>query len=271
METNLERYKKDLKRLIDEGNQLLMAMQFAFDQDDFENEVKRVLKDKKKVSEFLKNLPSFSNGYQTWYSEALILLKQILPDRVSDFIKLYEKPKIRKNITYENYVIEDALQRLQVTRGWDKEKVVGPDTAIPKFTQQLNIIKSVNRRFESSLFDIRQLVQADLFDSELDAARELNKKGFARGAGAVAGVVLEKHLAQVCENHKIKITKKDPTINDYNQLLKDNDVIEIKDWRFIQHLADLRNLCDHDKKREPKKEEIDELINAIKKITKTIF
>jgi len=271
MGTNLEKYKLDLKRLIDDGDQLLMAVQAEFLPDDFKDELKRVLKDPKKISEYLKKLPSFRGGYQIWYSEALILLKQLLPDRLSDFVKLYEKPKTRKNITFENYVIEDALQGLQVTIGWEKEKVVGGDAAIPRFTQQLNIIKSINKRFESSLFDIRQLLQADLFDSELDTARELNKKGFVRGAGAIAGVVLEKHLAQVCENHKKKIIKKDPSINDYNQLLKDNDVIEIKDWRFIQHLADLRNLCDHDKKREPNKEEIEDLIRGVEKITKTIF
>lgn len=120
------------------------------------------------------------------------------------------------------------------------------------------------------MFDIKQLVQADLFDSELEAAKELNKKGFIRGAGAVAGVVLENHLSQICENHKIKVIKK-PRINDLNQLLKDNNVIEIHDWRFIQHLADLRNLCDHSKKREPKKEEVEDLINGTEKITKTIF
>ena len=47
------------------------------------------------------------------------------------------------------------------------------------------------------------------------------------GAGAMAGVVLESHLTQVCENHNIKITKKDPTVNDLNDLLKTNDIIEV--------------------------------------------
>ena len=99
METNLERYKQDLKRLIDDGDQLLMAMQAAFLRDDFNNELKRVLKNEKKISEYLEKLPSFSSGYQTWYSEALILLRQFLPDRVSDFVKLYEKPKNRKSLS----------------------------------------------------------------------------------------------------------------------------------------------------------------------------
>lgn len=268
MISNLEKYKKDLDELIKEGKLLSLAIVFEQYPEEKQKFKKRL---KGKFTSFVKNLPDFSEKYQLWYSEAIILLKQLLPDRVSDFIKLYEKPKNRKNITYENYVIEDALQGLHITRGWQEEKIVGADAAIPRFTQQLNIIKSISRRFESSLFDIKQLAQADLFDSELDAARELNKKGFTRGAGAVAGVVLESHLSQVCENHRIKVRKKNPTINDFNQLLKDNNVIEMKDWRFIQHLADLRNLCDHKKKKEPTKEDIEELINGVNKITKTIF
>lgn len=276
MISNIEKYKKDLKNLIERGNDLLNAFQHECFPDNFTAQLEQALKGKKGkakiISDFIKSLPNFKTEYQKWYSESLALLRQLLPDRVDDFVDLYKKPKTkRKDITYENYVIEDALQGLHVTRGWDKEKVVGADAAIPRFTQQLNILKSVNKRFESSLFDIKQLVQADLFDSELDAARELNKKGFTRGAGAVTGVILESHLLQVCENHKIVIKKKNPTINDLAQLLKDNDVIDTPDWRKIQHLADLRNLCDHKKKSDPTSEKIDELIEGTARTIKNLF
>lgn len=269
MISNLEKYKKNLEQLIIEGDSLFNAIQFECYPKEFKTQVKKDFNEKQ-YSEILKNLPSFKEKYQYWYSESLSIIKLLLPDRMNDFVKLYEKPKGRKEIKYGNYVIEDYLQGLSVTRS-QYEKVVGPEAAIPQFQQQLNILKSVKKRFESSLFDIKQLVQADLFDSELDAARELNKKGFTRGAGAVAGVVLESHLSQVCDNHKIKVTKKNPTINDFNQLLKDNEVSEMPTWRFIQHLADLRNLCDHKKKRDPKAEDIDELIEGVEKITKTLF
>ena len=84
------------------------------------------------------------------------------------------------------------------------------DTAVVvmKFQAQLMILESANVRFESLLFDIRQIVQADLFDSEIEIARELKGNGFLRPAGAVSGIVLEKHLAQVCQNHNIVIRKK---------------------------------------------------------------
>jgi hypothetical protein len=157
------------------------------------------------------------------------------------------------------------------TQGIDKQKVVGPDAAIPQMRQQLAILKAVQSRFDSSLFDIRQLVQADLFDSELEAAKELAKNRFTRAAGALAGVVLERHLGQVCDNHSIKIAKKSPVISDFYGALKDAKVIEIPDWRFIQHLADLRNLCDHDKKIEPTPEQVNDLISGVMKVTKTLF
>ena len=219
-----------------------------------------------------KLLPSFAETYQPWYSEAKALVRQLLPDRLSDFVSYYEKPKGRKNITYENYSVSDCLQGLSVTRehGLSTHKIVGPDAAIPQLRQQLAILNSVKARFESSLFDIRQLVQADLFDSELDAAEELVKKKFARAAGALAGVVLEKHLALVCNNHGVTTAKKAPTISELNDALKAADVIDVPQWRFVQHLADIRNLCDHAKKAEPSPEQVGDLVAGVMKITKTL-
>ena len=136
----------------------------------------------------------------------------------------------------------------------------------------MGIVKSAKQRFESSLFDIKQVLQADLFDNELDAAMELNKQGFARGAGAMAGVVLEGHLKQVCQNHNLTIQKKkSPMINDLNQLLKDSNVIDTAEWRRIQRLGDLRNKCDHSQKIDPTKEEVAELIEEVDKTIKTLF
>ncbi|SMC00219.1 conserved hypothetical protein [Hymenobacter roseosalivarius DSM 11622] len=204
---NIEKYKTDLKILMEKGDNTDISMKYQCYPENIEVQIKDTFKDDKKSKEYIKKIIPFKDEYQSWYSESLVIIKQLLPDRLSDFIKLFEKPKTRKAIEYGNYVIEDFLQNLIVTTSY-REKKVGPEAAISQFEQQLNILKSVERRFESSLFDIKQLVQADLFDSELDAAKELNKNKFSRGAGAVAGVVLEKHLAQLLINHNLKISKK---------------------------------------------------------------
>lgn len=270
MQSNLDKYKSDLNDLVDLGGKLDVAIQLECFPEKFEKHFKEK-KEEHKFSDIKKILPSFRDEYQKWYSEALILVKQLLPNRLNDFVRLYEKPKTGKQLSSDTYVIEDYLKGIQVRHNFTQEVLVGPDAAVPLFSQQLNIVKSIVRRFESSLFEIKQLVQADLFDSELDVARELLKNKFLRAAGAIAGVILEKPLAQVCANHNLKVTKKDPSISDLNDLLKSNNVIEMAQWRSIQYLGDLRNLCDHNKKREPTSEEVKDLINGVDKITKTLF
>jgi hypothetical protein len=269
MPTNLDRFKKDLDALLEQGGQLELAMQYKV----APAEVKAALKKQlgKKADEVLNGLPSFKDDYQRWYSEALALLRQVLPDRVGDFIRHYEKPKGRKDIDFENYRVEDYLQGLVVTRGFAKEKVVDTSAAIPQFRQQLAILRAAKARFESTLFEIRQLVQADLLDSEIEAAEVLAKHKFSRAAGALAGVVLERHLSQVCADHQLSTRKKNPAIADFNESLKAGGVIDLPQWRFIQHLADIRNLCDHSRFPEPTVEQVADLIAGAKKVTKTVY
>lgn len=269
MTTNLDRFKTDLDELLNLGNLLELAMTLELEPDAFKAAVKKA--HGKEADNFLKGIPSFKTEYQHWYSESLALLRQLLPDRVADFVRHYEKPKGRKSIDFENYRIEDYLQGLRVTRGYEKEVVVDANAAVPHFGQQLAIVKAAKARFSSSLFEIRQLVQADLLDSELESAEVLAKHKFTRAAGAVAGVVLERHLAQICLNRGFSTGKKNSTISDFNEALKSGGAIDLPQWRFIQHLADIRNLCDHSKVPEPTIEQVNDLVAGAKKITKTVY
>ena len=266
---NLERYKEDLERLIQEGEILYYSMKYECNPRDNRKAIKKELKDR--ASEFINKLPEFSEKYEDWYSEAKTLIRQLLPLRLDDFVGYYEKPRGRKEPDYESYRISDYLMSLQVTGGVYEKVIVGPAAAIPRFKQQLAILKAAESRFESSLFDIEQLVRADMLDSELQAAEALVKQGFIRAAGAVAGVVMEKHLAQVCENHQTTIRKKNPAIADFNDRLKEEGVIDLPQWRFNQHLADIRNRCVHNKDKEPSKDEVTGLVDGVKKLAKTLF
>ena len=263
---NIDRYKEDLDALLLTGEQLLNAIQYECSPSEFEAAAIKSIGDK--AQEYIQALPSFADDYQAWYSESRALLQQLLPDRLSDFARYYEKPKTRNEINYESYTIEDYLQRLTLKRG--TYTVVGPDAAIPKFRQQLGIAKAMRNRFESALFDLRQLAQADLFDSELDSAKELARSNFVRAAGVVGGVVLERHLSGVCDRHNLTVRKK-RSIANLNDSLKDASVIGIPQWRGIQHLADLRNLCAHSDERDPTLDEVLDLISGVEKVTKTVF
>jgi hypothetical protein len=258
MPANIARFKDELQALVNEGNTLRLALIADLQMGD------------KKVEKQLKGLklPRFKYAYERWYSLSLEIVKQLIPDRLNDFVKQYKDEK-RKQTDFLTYGISDYMIGLQTTRGG--AVLVDGKAAFPKFEQQLNILISAQARIDSVLFDMLEVLQANLFDDELDAAKELSGKGFVRGAGAIAGVVLEKHLGKVCEKHNVSVKKANPTINDLNQPLKDNNAIDTPTWRFIQHLADLRNLCDHNKNREPTQEEVSDLISGVSKITKTVF
>lgn len=262
MATQFEKLKEELTELDKMGHQLYFSMLKECDQ-----------LNKKMVSSIENNgwtFVSVASEYQQWYTKAYRVVSQVIPERLEEFERLYKGDPKRKDVTYANYSISDYLIRLIRKNGLG-ELVRQPSDAISKMEIQYKILSSAKERFKSVLFDIKDIVQADIFDSELETAKELNKKGFIRAAGAVTGVVLEKHLAHVCSLHNLKSRKAHPSIAEWNQLLKDNDILDTPAWRFIQHLGDIRNLCDHGKEREPTKEEVNEFIAGVDKITKTVF
>jgi hypothetical protein len=268
---NLKRFEDDLNRLITTATALDLSLSVEL------HGKKKVLealiksgRSKEKAEAALKDLPGFKVTYETWYSEALAVLRQLLPDRVANFVSHYEVPKNRKTVEFGTYRIQDYMQGLSVTRSHDDHVIVDGTAAQPEFRSQAAILRAARARFKSSLFEMRQLVQADLFDSEIESARELLKNKFLRAAGAVGGVVLEKHLLQVCDDHGIKISKKNPGIGDLNELLKANSVISVPQWRHISMLADIRNICDHNKAKDPTVEQVTDLLDGTEKVLKTI-
>lgn len=88
---NLQKYKKGLETLIDTGNHLYKAMLFECHPE----QVKEQLGEKSKT--IIKDLPSFRDKYQNWYSKSLVVIKLLLPHRINDFVKLYEKRKNKKS------------------------------------------------------------------------------------------------------------------------------------------------------------------------------
>jgi hypothetical protein len=271
MASNLERFRAEARQLEEDGFQLYLAMRFdLLGEEPFREQITKQT-DPETADAVIKKLPNFPTGYQVWYSNARAVIKALLPDRLADFVRHHEKPRARKAVTFGEYFMEDYLQGLRVTKGWDETVVADRSAAAPQFDQMRAILNAALKRLDTVVHDLHQMVQADVFDSELDAAAGLMKMGFLRAAGAVAGVVLERHLGQVVTGRGWKLAKANPTIGDLNEKLKAEGVLEIAQWRHIQLLGDIRNLCDHNKKAEPTKDDLETLLAGVGKVIKTVF
>jgi hypothetical protein len=69
MATNLDRFKGDLDRLINQGDLLVYSMIKEIDGQNFLKRVGEQLGAEK--TDFLKSLPNFKTTYEAWYSESL--------------------------------------------------------------------------------------------------------------------------------------------------------------------------------------------------------
>lgn len=255
-----EEFRKELKSLVSDGIDTLNA------------EVARKRpQDKAKDSVSDDGFVEFK--YEKWYTRGLSILQQLAPERIKDFQQLYKLERRKENVDYSTYTISDYLLGLR-TKAYG-EFVIGELQALEifsqKFRNQIGIIISLVDKLDSVLSDIKGVLQAELFDTELAAAEELLKNNHIRPAGVLAGVSLEAHLKTICGNHSVKITQKNPTISNYNDELKNASIYDVAQWRFIQHLGDLRNKCAHKGTVEPTKQDAQDLIDGVKKVIKIVF
>lgn len=217
------------------------------------------------VSKKNTKLRSLVLEYQRWYSAALPVVRQLANDRYDEFVGYYTRPARVKLDSITKWTIKDYFDGVTYgsNRDWDT-------LASNMLAAQMGILYSIEDRLSSILADITGVLQADLFDNELQVARELRKLGHLRAAGAVAGVVLEGHLRQVCVNNSQTPRGSHPTVATFIEVLKNSDTIDTVTWRWLQRLADIRNLCCHKKEREPAADEVLELIDGVDKALKTV-
>lgn len=242
-----EEVKKELEKLLDSQKELL------------------------ELSTDTKDTISFGTKYQRWYSRAYKVVQSLAPERLAEFSSYYLIDPKRKISDAGNYVIQDYIKGIGARMDHYKQPLWDANNVIAiRFLNQVQILSSLSSRIDSVLQDVTGHLFAELQDSELSAAAQLKKVNL-RAAGALAGVVLERHLQRVAVNHNTAPTKKNPTISDLNDPLKKAGVYDVPTWRKIQLLADIRNICSHQKSVEPTAEQVDELISGVNFVVKSIF
>ena len=201
----------------------------------------------------------FSTKYNKWYSRSLPAVRQLAPDRVEDFEKCFRSAEKEQSIsTYFASAMDPVVRKILQKR------------AAGLLSIQHGIIASLESRLSSVLTDIRSVLQAGLFDSELDAAKNLLSNGHVRAAGSLAGVVLEGHLKNLCIKYQVQLPKPNPALSDYYQELYKAKIIDNTQRTRLEYFGTIRNLCSHKKDREPTEQEVSDLIAETHKTTKLL-
>lgn len=111
------------------------------------------------------------------------------------------------------------------------------------------------------LASIRHLVQAELFDSELEQANELLSSGYHTAAAVVAGVVLETTLRDLCTQLGLPVGKMDKMNADLAKAGKYNLLVQ----KRITALAGVRNSAAHGNADEFTKEDVHSMIMEVER------
>lgn len=115
-----------------------------------------------------------------------------------------------------------------------------------KNTIRLNRLRAVflaaKEDFEGGyLQSIRNLVEAEVFSTELEQARELLSAGYRAPAAIVCGVVLETNLRRLCDQHCLNVGKLDRMNADLAKAGHYNSLVQ----KRITALAAIRNSAAH--------------------------
>ena len=119
----------------------------------YEDDLARLIEDGERVVRRFKTNMHQSSGYELWYSEAKLLIKQVLPERLPDFVQYYEGSGARsasKQITTPaDYTIRHAIQGVE-TRVASRDGItgIGPSAAVNSVQAQLDIVQAAKKRFE---------------------------------------------------------------------------------------------------------------------------
>jgi len=111
------------------------------------------------------------------------------------------------------------------------------------------------------LQSIRKLIEAEVFDNQIEQAKELLKTGYNTAAAVIAGVVLETALRSLCDREAINHGKLDQM---NNELAKKGVYSKLKQ-KQITAIADIRNSAAHGNSQNFVKEDVEKMIEEIER------
>ncbi len=260
-----EKFNNDLDELIKEGRDILFSGAIQYDKNIYKSLDENIQKQAEAAAQKVK-IPK--GDYHGWYAKAYKVIRIFAPERLEEFERFYTGDKTIKKIEDLNAITAGITHYLQ---GWivteDESKVSFYNTFESGLREQVNIIIAILKNLDNDLFNLESGIHYEIYQSEMDIARDLRKKKYFRAAGSIAGVVIEVHLKKVVDNRGVPLADKAaPGMSAYNDALKKHDIYKTPTFSLIQMCSQIRNKCVHPKEEEPTSGEISSIISAAERI-----
>jgi hypothetical protein len=137
--------------------------------------------------------------------------------------------------------------------------------------QAQGILRAAKDDYENGhLFELRRLVEAEVFDDFLEQAEHLFDSGYFQAAAVVAGCVLEDGLRKLCVANQVAVAPK-PKLDTMNADLAKAGVFSVLIQKRITALADLRHKAAHGKWTEFTRDDVKEMVQAIRRFMEEHF
>ncbi len=112
------------------------------------------------------------------------------------------------------------------------------------------------------LSSVRHLVQAEVFSTELEQARELLTAGYKVPAAVICGVVLETNLRSLCGAHDLAVGKLDKMNADLAKAGQYNSLVQ----KRITALAAIRNSAAHGNSSDFNEKDMQSMIEEVERL-----
>lgn len=132
----------------------------------------------------------------------------------------------------------------------------------------LGLLESLKEELDKGFItDLENITSADLFNSIGEQAEVLLEAGYKDASAVYCRVILETSLKKLCDKNEIHYNSKD-TINPLAQLLRNEDIINLIEWRQILSWADIGNAAAHGNFIEYNADDVKRMIEGINSFIK---
>lgn len=167
------------------------------------------------------------------------------------------------SVKAKNLIVRSCGEDSQHFKAFEKaEKFHLTDTSSSVLRRVSAIFLAAKEDFEGGyVSSIRSLIQAEVFDDELEQAKELFAGGYTTAAAVIAGTVLESTLRSMCIERGIPLGKMDKMNAELTKTGAHNALIQKK----ITAIAAIRNSAAHGNSSEFTSADVASMIEDIRR------